>query len=86
MYSKVEAAYEILKKHKKPMLPKEIIEVAIEKGMIKTAGLTPEATLRVDIYLENKRRVAAQKKLRFTKLDRGLIGLTEWEDKEAKKV
>lgn len=82
MFSKVEAAYEILKKHKKPMLPKEIIEVAIAKGMIKTAGLTPEATLRVDIYLENKRRTTAQKKLRFTKLDRGLIGLAEWETKK----
>lgn len=56
MLSKVEAAYKILKAAKKPLNTHEIIEKALKRGLVSTAGKTPADTLRVDIYQENKRR------------------------------
>lgn len=74
--SKTEAAYKILKKYKKPMTYKEIISIALSKKMIMTKGKTPEQTLRVDILLENKRRLNRGDKLRFDISTRGFVSLT----------
>jgi hypothetical protein len=63
--SKTNAAYEVLKKFKRPMSYKEIIKYAVENKLIVTNGKTPEATLRVDVVLENKRRHNSNKPIRF---------------------
>lgn len=75
--SKTEAAYIILKNAKKPLHVKEIIKIALAKGMIETKGLTPESTLNADLYLENKRRLKQGKKPRFVKVARGMWALAE---------
>lgn len=76
--SKTEAAYKILKEKKKPLHVKEIIKIAVERNLINTKGKTPTATLRADIYFENKRRLKAGRKLRFSKVKPGMWGLCEW--------
>ena len=47
---------------------KEIIEIALDKGMIKTSGKTPESTLATDLLLENRRRTDQGTKKRFKKI------------------
>ena len=78
MMSKTEAAYAILKRTKRLMTAKQIIEIAISEGMIKTKGKTPHQTLNVDMYLENKRRENGNKPKRFKRQEGGRWGLTEW--------
>ncbi|HHX67581.1 MAG TPA: hypothetical protein GX708_05935 [Gallicola sp.] len=63
--SKVEAAYLILREYDREMTYKEIIDIAIKRGLIVTKGKTPDQTLRVDIMNENKRRQSQGKELRF---------------------
>lgn len=77
-YSKTEAAYLILKSSKKPLHVGEIVEIALEKNMIKTSGKTPESTLAVDLLLETRRRAKQEVKQRFVKVGSGTWGLTEW--------
>lgn len=79
MYSKVEAAYRILKAAKKPLSTKDIIERALKQGIISTKGKTPADTLRADIYQENKRREKRKIDKRFNELGGGIIGLLEWD-------
>lgn len=78
MYTKVEAAYIILKEHKNPLHVKEIIRIALERKMIETKGKTPWATLGADFYNENKRRTRKGRELRFYRIGNGMWGLTEW--------
>lgn len=76
MMSKVDAAYQILKQSDKEIMTyKEIIEIAIAKGMIITKGKTPEQTLRVDIRNENIRRTKQNKAFRFEQLSLGRVKL-----------
>ncbi|MBU3918838.1 winged helix-turn-helix domain-containing protein [Patescibacteria group bacterium] len=76
--SKTEAAYKILKEKKSPLDVKEIIKIALERNLITTKGKTPHSTLRVDIYLENKRRKKQKKGLRFCQERSAIWGLCEW--------
>ena len=78
MYSKTEAAYLILKDHKKPLHVREIIRIALEKKMIQTDGKTPWSTLGADFYNENKRKIRQGKTLRFLHIGNGIWGLIEW--------
>ncbi len=78
MYSKTEAAYLILKDHKKPLHMKEIIRIALGRKMIETKGKTPEATLSADFYNENKRKIRRNETLRFLHIGEGVWGLAEW--------
>jgi len=73
--SKVEAAYLILKKNKKPMTYREIIEIALKENLIQTKGMTPEQTLRVDILHENRRREKQGVSLRFDISNKGVVSL-----------
>ena len=66
--SKTAAAYLILSKAGKPMHLKDIVQVALDKGLIKTKGKTPESTLSTDILLENRRRANRGAKRRFKKV------------------
>lgn len=81
MYSKVEAAYIILKKAGKPMHVDEIIDIAIKKKMILTIGKTPTQTLYSDILKENKIRAKRNRKGRFVKMGRSTFGLKEFKKK-----
>jgi len=82
MLSKTEAAYKILKACKNPLHVKDIIKIALKKNMINTKGKTPHATLRADMYLENKRRKKRGKQCRFYQIGLGVWGLTEWKSKK----
>jgi len=66
----LDIAAEMLAKSKKPMGCKEIVEHAIEKGLWKTKGQTPSATLYAAIIREIAKR---GKDARFKKVDRGLF-------------
>ena len=78
MYTKVEAAYLILKEYNKPLHVREIIRIALAKKMIETKGKTPWSTMGADFYNENKRRTKLGRELRFMHIDEGLWGLVEW--------
>ncbi len=66
----LDIAAEMLAKSKKPMGCKEIVEHAIEKGLWKTKGQTPSATLYAAIIREIAKK---GKDARFKKVDRGLF-------------
>ena len=66
----LDIAAETLARSKKPMGCKEIVERAIDKGVWKTKGKTPAATLYAAII----REIAAKgKDARFKKVDRGVF-------------
>lgn len=69
----LDIAAEMLARSKNPMACGEIVERAIEKGLWKTNGRTPSATLYAAIIREiaNKGKDA-----RFKKVDRGLFTAT----------
>jgi len=53
-----DAAYEILKSEKHPMGPTDIVEKAIEKGLIKTNSKRPGATMAGRLW-SDKRFISA---------------------------
>ena len=64
---------------RKPMHYRDIVNKAIKKGWLKTAGQTPEATMRSKISSEIQRREQQGKSSRFQRLGDGMIGLTAWQ-------
>lgn len=66
------------------MSSREICKVAIERGLIKCSGKTPEATMASALYTDVKRKHHAV----FTRPAEGLFGLKEWseEGKQARGV
>ena len=78
--SSVEAAYKILKREKRAMKPKEIIEIAFKEYGLKMNGKTPHATLDANFYNERKRRRKLNREQRFVKVSRGMWGLVEYLD------
>ena len=70
-----EAAYQVLKQVGGPLSANEITSVALEQGIISTAGKTPSATMGARLYVEIKRKGDESK---FVKVDRGKFGLREW--------
>lgn len=69
-----EICYDILKENGKPMHYKKITEEVLKRG--KSVGVTPQNSMFA--------RMATDNKGRFTKLGKGMFGLTEWEKKEVK--
>ena len=65
--SKTKAAVQIFKTTKRAMSPRELIDIALKKKLIKVKGLTPSATMNADIINENKRRSSNGLKPRFKK-------------------
>lgn len=47
-----QVAYEILKEAGKPLHSKEITKIALDKGWLKTAGKTPEATMNAQLIVD----------------------------------
>jgi len=79
--SKTAAAYDILEDYGKSLTIKEIISIALERGLIETHGLTPDATLNADIINENKRKIRMGRPTRFVRVGPQKWGLVEWFDK-----
>lgn len=52
MNSFKDIAYQILKETKKPLHSKEIVEIALKKGLLKTSGKTPEATMNATLIID----------------------------------
>lgn len=72
--SGLDAAAKVLADAGKPMRCKEIVETAIAKGLWRSGGKTPHAT----VYAAIIREIAAKKKdARFTKTDRGLFTVSK---------
>ena len=45
------AAEAVLKSSKRPLTTREVTEVALKRGLVKTAGKTPEATMSATLYM-----------------------------------
>ena len=70
--SSLDAAVQVLAEAKKPMTTKEMVETMLAKGLWKTGGKTPAAT----IYSAIIREIATKgKDTRFRKADRGTFEL-----------
>lgn len=60
---------------------REITKIALREGLIRTNGLTPEATMHAQIITECQRREKRGEKPRFERLGGGMIGLAAWRPK-----
>lgn len=78
MLSMVEAAYILLKELGTPQHYKDLTAEALQRGLISTQGLTPEASLLSAINRENLRRSQRGEIPRFEQMDDGTYGLVEW--------
>jgi restriction system protein len=65
--------------HEEPMHYREITQKALALGLITTGGKTPEATLNAAVFNEIKRQSERGEEPRFTRPNRGLIGLSRWQ-------
>lgn len=70
-----EATYNVLKKEKRPLSVREITQIALKTGLIKSVGKTPSATMGAMVYTDIKQKGG---KSIFVKVKRGLFGLKEW--------
>jgi restriction system protein len=77
-----DAAEQVLKKSatKQPMHYKEITKQALDLGLIITRGQTPDQTMYAQILTEVERHARRGEAGRFTKLGKGMVGLTGWVD------
>ncbi|MDD3632353.1 MAG: winged helix-turn-helix domain-containing protein [Candidatus Syntrophosphaera sp.] len=73
----IEAAYQVLKEKGEPLSAEEITKIALDKGLMKTTGKTPVATMGARIYMDMKTK--GNNSL-FTKVKRGEFGLKEWQE------
>lgn len=73
----VDAAEKVLRDHAdgKPLHYKRITEIALEKNLVNTDGLTPESTMVAVITTEIKKRSAKGLPQRFRSYGKGLYGL-----------
>lgn len=63
-----------------PLHYKEITKRAIGRDLIETQGLTPEATMYAQIVTRVNKASAQGDIAEFTKLGKGMVGLTEWDE------
>ncbi len=74
MNSFKDIAYQILKETNKPLHSKEITKIALNKGWLKTAGKTPEATMNAQLVVDINSK---KEKSRFIKTDPSVFRLNE---------
>jgi HJR/Mrr/RecB family endonuclease len=67
------AAYQVLASSSTPMSPSEIVRKAIEKGILDTDGMTPEATLGAVLYVD----IRDNKNSDFIQAEKGKFTLRE---------
>ena len=72
-----DAAILVLKQREKPLSAGEITRIALEEQNLISEGKTPERTMAATIYSDIAQYGA---KSRFTKIDKGVFGLREWDD------
>jgi restriction system protein len=84
-FSFTDAAEQVLEQFSdsKPMHYREITRKALELDLIKTKGLTPEATLYSQILSEIRRQARRGNTPRFVMQRGGLVGLSRWQPIEA---
>src|SRR4051794_10013441 len=73
------AAEKILHESNTPLSPKEIVERALDDGLIETDGVTPEATMGAQLYVDLLRNP----KTPFKKVGRGKFSLRTANDSAA---
>src|SRR5687768_11639999 len=71
-----EAARRILLEAKEPLSPKEIVEEALERGLIKTDGATPDASMAAQLYVDVQKNPNSP----FQKVGKGKFALREQEE------
>jgi restriction system protein len=78
----LEAAKTILaaSEEHKPLHAKEITKRAIAAGFLSPSGLTPEATMYVQLMTDVKRRKERGDQPQFWQLPKGRFGLAVWQD------
>jgi len=69
------AAYEVLASENRPLRTEEITTVALRKGLLRTAGKTPTATMGAQLYTDIK--TLGDKSI-FVQLGKNKFGLREW--------
>ena len=62
-----------------PMHYVDITNRALELGVLNTTGRTPDATMYAQIVTDVNKASASGGVSRFTKLGKGMVGLTEWQ-------
>lgn len=72
MNSFKDIAYQILKETGKPLHSKDITKIALERGWLKTAGKTPEATMNAQLIVDINNK---KDKSRFVKVGPSTFGL-----------
>ena len=82
MNSFKDIAYQILKETGKPLHSKEITKIALNRGWLKTAGKTPEATMNAQLIVDINSR---KDKSRFIKTAPSTFAINS-EYKESKKI
>jgi hypothetical protein len=69
------AAYEVLVSENRPLRTEEITDIALKKGLLRTAGKTPSATMGAQLYTDIK---TLGDKSTFVQLGKNKFGLREW--------
>lgn len=72
------AAVDVLRLERRLMSTGDIAKVALQRGLIKCQGKTPEATMASALYTDVKRKEGHSI---FIRPHEGLFGLREWADK-----
>jgi restriction system protein len=75
----LEAAYSVLRDAGKPLHFREIARRAFERGLIKTKGKTPAASLNAEITLDIKHADHSGETPRFVRVGKGIVALSEWD-------
>jgi len=74
----LEAAYQVLKAAGEPLHYREITRRALQRGLIKSRGRTPEATMNAQLAVSIKRAAEGGPSSPFYRAGRGIFGLAEW--------
>ena len=70
-----DAAYKVLKFKNTPLNIQDITTIAIKKGLLKTSGRTPEASMGAQLYMDLRK---LKHKSFFVQLGKNRFGLREW--------
>lgn len=69
------AAYKVLVSENRPLRTEDITDIALKRGLLKTAGKTPNATMGVQLYTNIKTN---KENSVFAQLGKNRFGLREW--------
>jgi len=70
-----DAAYNVLKSERRPLRIEEITALALKKGLLRTEGKTPEATMGAQLYGDVK---TLKERSVFVQLGKYRFGLRDW--------